>query len=121
MRVSPRVLARRALLRLARAPSQTHALVSRLLLARGQARSEEHTSELQSQSNLVCRLLLEKKNKLITNVRSSLIAANIHINIIVHHALHTKRQNPFPKLATLIKLLMEDKHSVLRTSKNATS
>src|SRR2546430_13632565 len=27
-------------------------------------RSEEHTSELQSQSNLVCRLLLEKKNKL---------------------------------------------------------
>src|SRR2546427_5132213 len=28
------------------------------------ARSEEHTSELQSQSNLVCRLLLEKKNRL---------------------------------------------------------
>src|SRR2546427_4547054 len=28
-----------------------------------QARSEEHTSELQSQSNLVCRLLLEKKKK----------------------------------------------------------
>src|SRR2546430_3422918 len=27
-------------------------------------RSEEHTSELQSQSNLVCRLLLEKKNKI---------------------------------------------------------
>src|SRR2546430_12302042 len=27
-----------------------------------QSRSEEHTSELQSQSNLVCRLLLEKKN-----------------------------------------------------------
>src|SRR2546430_2950038 len=27
------------------------------------ARSEEHTSELQSQSNLVCRLLLEKKNR----------------------------------------------------------
>src|SRR2546427_7255501 len=29
-----------------------------------QVRSEEHTSELQSQSNLVCRLLLEKKKKL---------------------------------------------------------
>src|SRR2546430_7735363 len=27
-----------------------------------QQRSEEHTSELQSQSNLVCRLLLDKKN-----------------------------------------------------------
>src|SRR2546427_2214713 len=30
---------------------------------RGVERSEEHTSELQSQSNLVCRLLLEKKKK----------------------------------------------------------
>src|SRR2546430_4181803 len=30
-------------------------------------RSEEHTSELQSQSNLVCRLLLEKKKKDIRN------------------------------------------------------
>src|SRR2546430_11415685 len=30
-------------------------------LAREVKRSEEHTSELQSQSNLVCRLLLEKK------------------------------------------------------------
>src|SRR2546430_15510886 len=29
----------------------------------GLVRSEEHTSELQSQSNLVCRLLLEKKKK----------------------------------------------------------
>src|SRR2546430_4326452 len=32
-----------------------------------QRRSEEHTSELQSQSNLVCRLLLEKKNKFLTH------------------------------------------------------
>src|SRR5690606_41019625 len=30
---------------------------------RRRARSEEHTSELQSRENLVCRLLLEKKNK----------------------------------------------------------
>src|SRR5688572_31577319 len=30
---------------------------------RARTRSEEHTSELQSQSNLVCRLLLEKKKK----------------------------------------------------------
>src|SRR2546430_9263410 len=34
-----------------------------------QGRSEEHTSELQSQSNLVCRLLLEKKKKNIVNGR----------------------------------------------------
>src|SRR5260221_1006962 len=32
-----------------------------------QARSEEHTSELQSHSDLVCRLLLEKKNTLTTH------------------------------------------------------
>src|SRR2546427_2279972 len=36
-------------------PSSIHAF--------GRERSEEHTSELQSQSNLVCRLLLEKKKK----------------------------------------------------------
>src|SRR5256885_8119832 len=34
-----------------------------LCLAPGAARSEEHTSELQSPCNLVCRLLLEKKKK----------------------------------------------------------
>src|SRR2546427_6176481 len=38
------------------------------------ARSEEHTSELQSQSNLVCRLLLEKKNTA-RNVREHSFAA----------------------------------------------
>src|SRR6266567_6498854 len=36
--------------------------------ARGAERSEEHTSELQSQSNLVCRLLLEKKKKKIKKI-----------------------------------------------------
>src|SRR2546430_9456556 len=34
-------------------------------------RSEEHTSELQSQSNLVCRLLLEKKNNSATTPTSA--------------------------------------------------
>src|SRR2546427_8698394 len=34
-----------------------------------QDRSEEHTSELQSQSNLVCRLLLEKKKKKGVSIR----------------------------------------------------
>src|SRR2546427_9129176 len=35
-------------------------------------RSEEHTSELQSQSNLVCRLLLEKKKKKSSNIKRPL-------------------------------------------------
>src|SRR5256886_12697122 len=38
-------------------------------------RSEEHTSELQSQSNLVCRLLLEKKKQ-----RTSLIRCLHHLS-----------------------------------------
>src|SRR2546430_10315920 len=38
-------------------------LVRRLWKEPPSPRSEEHTSELQSQSNLVCRLLLEKKKK----------------------------------------------------------
>src|SRR3954462_1540930 len=33
------------------------------------SRSEEHTSELQSHDNLVCRLLLEKKNTFVTDAR----------------------------------------------------
>src|SRR2546430_6197499 len=42
-------------------------------------RSEEHTSELQSQSNLVCRLLLEKKKK-IDNITSKHMMTN-HANL----------------------------------------
>src|SRR2546430_12983719 len=42
----------------------------------GVDRSEEHTSELQSQSNLVCRLLLEKKKK---KYMSQSHAEHIHI------------------------------------------
>src|SRR5688572_31116262 len=45
-------------------PSRRVVLLGTLMivLASSWTRSEEHTSELQSQSNLVCRLLLEKKN-----------------------------------------------------------
>src|SRR2546427_3676441 len=41
----------------------THQKWDRLHESHSRDRSEEHTSELQSQSNLVCRLLLEKKKK----------------------------------------------------------
>src|SRR2546427_5497533 len=40
------------------------------LAAEWAKRSEEHTSELQSQSNLVCRLLLEKKKKKKENIHT---------------------------------------------------
>src|SRR2546427_3584116 len=55
---------------------QAHALGAHLFRQPAQLlRSEEHTSELQSQSNLVCRLLLEKKKSIpcginLTNVNN---------------------------------------------------
>src|SRR5688500_19942002 len=39
--------------------------VAEVIINRSQSRSEEHTSELQSPCNLVCRLLLEKKKLII--------------------------------------------------------
>src|SRR5438270_6664670 len=45
-------------------------------------RSEEHTSELQSQSNLVCRLLLEKKN-------NDFLRRSIVLNAL-HHVTHAQ-------------------------------
>src|SRR2546430_10730803 len=57
------------LFRSRRAPRLLHRVAADLPDARHRGfagerrRSEEHTSELQSQSNLVCRLLLEKKKK----------------------------------------------------------
>src|SRR5436309_5228156 len=62
--ISPKRACRRAAAR-ARRP-QTRGTSGR----RARARSEEHTSELQSRENLVCRLLLEKKKILtIRNIR----------------------------------------------------
>src|SRR2546422_4578204 len=54
-------------------PAHGHDAARRLVAVdaaevRGHARSEEHTSELQSRLHLVCRLLLEKKKK---NMRDS--------------------------------------------------
>src|SRR3712207_7222067 len=46
------------------------------------ARSEEHTSELQSRQYLVCRLLLEKKNKTIN------ITFSLSFSYYYHNAIH---------------------------------
>src|SRR5436309_11567722 len=51
---------------------------------RGQ-RSEEHTSELQSRENLVCRLLLEKKKKKNKNIKIK--HKNKHTNQVKHNKL----------------------------------
>src|SRR2546430_7109084 len=60
-------------------------------------RSEEHTSELQSQSNLVCRLLLEKKNKnKETYIYDHLIPIQAHTQCITKqltNSIHSSRHN----------------------------
>src|SRR2546430_13450162 len=53
-----------------------------------QIRSEEHTSELQSQSNLVCRLLLEKKKN---NQNLHLLCLYVH-TAVTQHLLKTSRR-----------------------------
>src|SRR5688572_32564482 len=55
-------------------------------------RSEEHTSELQSQSNLVCRLLLEKKN----TIRQSCSSLDLPIVFrgFLHPGYHYVRRLP---------------------------
>src|SRR2546429_7331653 len=46
------------------------------------ARSEEHTSELQSRLHLVCRLLLEKKKKTAHAAASSIAAAQHRVDLL---------------------------------------
>src|SRR5256885_13093635 len=47
------------------------------MVAANVSRSEEHTSELQSPCNLVCRLLLEKKNKINNDASSYCVATPV--------------------------------------------
>src|SRR5256886_6910209 len=54
-------------------------------------RSEEHTSELQSQSNLVCRLLLEKKKKSTAANSPTYRQQRFHLSL---HFLATYRLQP---------------------------
>src|SRR5256886_7426392 len=67
---------------------------------RSAERSEEHTSELQSQSNLVCRLLLEKKKKneihLCRNSASTHYSQTMPTLIIRSQTCPTSHSNPVP-------------------------
>src|SRR5258706_8267850 len=47
-------------------------------------RSEEHTSELQSLTNIVCRLLLEKKNKNLEQRHMSVTLRQSHVGIALY-------------------------------------
>src|SRR2546427_3989789 len=53
------------------------------LASRVTGRSEEHTSELQSQSNLVCRLLLEKKKIMTLVVASAWVGSFVTLCVLL--------------------------------------
>src|SRR2546430_6212728 len=53
-------------------------------------RSEEHTSELQSQSNLVCRLLLEKKKKTYTKSTNDYVTFSVSPRVDRRSRLHKR-------------------------------
>src|SRR5205085_8710977 len=69
------------------------ALRPRMLALAAEQRSEEHTSELQSQSNLVCRLLLEKKK-------------NIHIISIYMIELFICRESSLSSICEAVQLYL---------------
>src|SRR5258708_26552049 len=65
----------RALIRLVEACYESAASGQTVGLHEARARSEEHTSELQSPDHLVCRLLLEKKNKRLAAARAGSLSS----------------------------------------------
>src|SRR2546430_3838326 len=79
-------------------------------------RSEEHTSELQSQSNLVCRLLLEKKKHIHNPPYSELIAeAQPHTQRCATSTVHTP-DSPVPNLHAPVSELARDGVPLSRTT-----
>src|SRR2546430_12799183 len=73
------------------------------LMGRIYKRSEEHTSELQSQSNLVCRLLLEKKKRIDDMLHVMMFFDLSSHNHPIH--LHHIRSNSRPFNALLAEIL----------------
>src|SRR5205807_2886394 len=67
--------------------------VSGVCLTAVEIRSEEHTSELQSPCNLVCRLLLEKKKKNIKNILYALYEKHVNTTLRIIKKTHIARIN----------------------------
>src|SRR5256886_11280599 len=70
-------------------------------------RSEEHTSELQSQSNLVCRLLLEKKK---TAIHLLIHRLSSRIRISFNPLMHSVHEEDLRLLAGFSILAVENHH-----------
>src|SRR3989475_8162707 len=72
-------------------------------------RSEEHTSELQSQSNLVCRLLLEKKKKNKMKKNTNEVESYTQLNEYV--MLETKHKATRTQAASSENMIITDQHT----------
>src|SRR2546427_7597271 len=73
------------------------------------ARSEEHTSELQSQSNLVCRLLLEKKKNNIEKKNTLLISIQSEIAEFSSSVKKNRDQHSHTSHGTSSKVTLEQR------------
>src|SRR5436309_11851990 len=83
--------------RTAPGPRSCRRRASRWRSRRARSRSEEHTSELQSRENLVCRLLLEKKKK---KQNTSIHLKRTHRLHSIHllHDVHTAVQLDYSRV-----------------------
>src|SRR5256886_9567763 len=92
--------------------SSAHSVADAVVLIR---RSEEHTSELQSQSNLVCRLLLEKKkhnysHDLYENLEQQIVEFTV-LSVSNQHAM-VDQPDPVRSELRPYKLLLTSRHIV---------
>src|SRR4051795_13182283 len=78
--------------------NSSHTLISYAVFWSSDVRSEEHTSELQSHSHLVCRLLLEKKKKAIAQAGGSQRTLRGSSRGAVEARLHCSTPAVFPRL-----------------------
>src|SRR5260370_24841362 len=83
------------------------------LLIRGESRSEEHTSELQSHLNLVCRLLLEKKKS--THDIAELSEAVSHLLSLKPHQTHATVVAAPPDTPCRVRPINQLFHAALRS------
>src|SRR2546430_4890445 len=82
-------------------------------------RSEEHTSELQSQSNLVCRLLLEKNRHLTTvakQFREARRKAGLPESLVLYCARHTFGTAAYEATGNLAMVMKVMGHTDARTA-----
>src|SRR5260370_31724015 len=94
-------------------PGVTKLAARQMQLRRSGMRSEEHTSELQSHLNLVCRLLLEKKKKK-RRIQTSSTRTSHLVDVIPKHGTNRSSVALLPTPATAHKHRTRPDQSVMQ-------